>query len=427
MNSREIILKTLYNIEEKGGYFNKELSDALTLCSEKDHSFVTEIIYGVTKNKLCLDHIISCFSSVKLKKMTPWVKNILRMGIYQMYYMDKIPHSAACNESVKLSKKYSHNAAGRFINGVLRNISRNIENIELPDKENQVEYLSVKYSFPQWLTQKLLLQYGFEVCENFMSESNKSHHVNLRVNPLLSSSDKVLEMLKSEGVDCEISEFSPNCITVFGKIDINKLSSYKEGYFSLQNISSYKAVRILEPQNGELIMDICAAPGGKSCAAAEMMNNEGQIISFDIHSHKTQLIEKSANRLKINIIKAEVHDGRIEISDYKNKADRVILDAPCSGIGVIHKKPDIKWARQESDIAELTRIQKELLETSCKYVKDKGTLLYSTCTVLKDENQDVVDNFLARHPDFSKDFEEQILTGNMGESGFYICRMKRNS
>ena len=426
MNSREIILKSIYKIEENGGYFNHILSDALSEADACDRGFVTEIVYGVIKNKLALDHIIMQFSSVKLKKMTPWVKNILRMGIYQMYYMDKIPHSAACNESVKLSKKYAHAAAGRFINGVLRNVSRNIDSISFPDKNTPEEYLSVKYSFPLWLTEKLYSQYGFEKTESFMAESNKSHSVNLRVNPLKTTPKELIARLSGEGISAEISPIFDGCLTVSGKINIDSSPSYKDGLYSLQNISSYEAVNILAPQKGDFILDICAAPGGKSCAAAEMMANEGKILSFDIHPHKIDLIDNSAKRLGIHIITASVHDGCDELSQYTKKADKVILDAPCSGIGVIHKKPDIKWTRQDSDISELSRIQHNLIETACNYVKSGGILLYCTCTVLKEENNDIVSAFLDTHKDFSLVSEKQILTGENGESGFYICKMKRN-
>lgn len=424
MNSREIILKAIYNIEEKGEYFNASLSGAISLASPVDRAFVTEVIYGIVKNKLSLDHIIGQFSSVKIKKMSPWVKNLLRLGVYQMYYMDKIPHSAACNESVKLASKYANKSRG-FINAVLRNVSRNIDSISFPEKENGAEYLSLKYSFPLWLTKKLLKQYSFEKCESFMAESNRSHRVNIRVNPLLITPEKLIEVLKDEGVTAEVSPLFDGCLSVLGQINIDALPSYKKGYFSLQNISSYKAIKVLSPEKGERIMDICAAPGGKSCAIAEMMENEGEVLSFDVYKHKTELIKKSADRLNIHIIKAEVHDGREEIPSLIGQADKVLLDAPCSGIGVIHKKPDIKWSREENDIAELAKIQSELLEVSSRYVKDGGVLLYSTCTVLKEENNDITSSFLKKHPEFIKTYEEQILTGENGESGFYICKMEK--
>ncbi len=424
MNSREIILKAIYNIEGNGEFFNLALSDALSKADSIDKGFITEVIYGIVKNKLTLDYIIAQFSSVKLKKMSPFVKNLLRMGIYQMYYMDKIPHSAACNESVKLSQKYANRSRG-FINGVLRNVSRNIDNIAFPKSENEAEHLSVKYSFPLWLTKRLLKEYPFEVCEDFMRESNLSHNVNVRVNPLMTTPDELIKVLNDEGVNAEVSPLSSNCLSILGKININELSSYKKGYFSLQNISSYKAVEILAPQKGERVMDICAAPGGKSCAIAEMMGDSGEVFSYDVYEHKAKLIKNSAERLNIHIINATVHDGREIIPEFIEKADRVLLDAPCSGIGVIHKKPDIKWTREESDISELSKIQRELIEVSCRYVKPGGVLLYSTCTILKEENGDVTAEFLSNHPEFTKVYEEQILTGKNGESGFYICKMEK--
>lgn len=425
MNSREIILKALYNIEENGEYFNLALSRALSNCNSQDRGFITEVLYGTVKNKLALDHIIAQFSSVKLKKMTPWVKNILRIGIYQIYYMDKIPHSAAVNESVKLAKKYAHAASVRFVNGVLRNVSRHEADISFPDKNDTAQYLSVKYSYPMWLTRKLLLQYGAEKCEKFMAESNKSHAVNLRVNPLKAAPKEAQNALFEEGVSSAISPLSPSCLNVSGRINISELSSYRLGYFSLQNISSYLAVLALDPREGEFIMDICSAPGGKACAAAELMKNRGEILAFDVHEHKIPLIEKSAERLGIKIIKAAAHDGCELMPEYINKADRVILDAPCMGIGVIHKKPDIKWTAQEEDVLALSRLQKTLLEVSSKYLKIGGTILYSTCSILREENEDVTAAFLTKHKEFKKLYEKQILTSENGESGFYICTMQR--
>lgn len=426
MNSREIVLKALYEIEENGGYFNSVLSSSLAKTSPLDQGLVTELIYGVTKNRFALDHIIMQFSRIKLKKMTPWIKNILRMGIYQMYFMDKIPHSAACNECVKLSKKYAHTASSGFVNGVLRSVSRNINTISFPSKENPYEYLSVKYSYPLWLTKKLVEQYGFDKSEDFMKESNKSHPVNLRVNNLLTTRDELISILSDEGISACSSSLNPNCLTVEGKINIDQSPSYKKGLYSLQNISSFNAVCELAPISGDFVMDICAAPGGKSCATAELMKNIGTVLSFDIYEHKIELIKKSAARLGINIISVAKNNGCELLTEYTEKADKVILDAPCSGIGVIHKKPDIKWTRQESDIAELSLIQTQLINTACSYVKHGGILMYCTCTILKEENEDIISKFLKTHNDFSVLSQKQVLTGNYGESGFYTCKMKRN-
>lgn len=425
MNTREIILKTLYDVEINGAYFNRALSAAIAKCSEIDRRFLTELVYGVTKNKLMLDYIISRFASVKIKKMSPWVHLILQMGTFQMYYMDKIPPSAACNESVKLAKKYAHSASVRFVNGVLRSIAKNIDNIPLPDKTDTITYLSTLYSYPLWMSEKLVKEYGAENAEHIMRESNRSHPVTLRVNTLKTTREQLLALLKSEGAHAKPCELFENFITVCGKLNITALKSYKDGLFSLQNLSSYRAAAALSPKSGSYVMDICAAPGGKSCAMAELMNNKGEILSFDIHAHKTKLIDASALRLGINIIKSSQHDGTQFMREYEEKADYVMLDAPCSGLGVIHKKPDIKWTRSENDITELAKLQSALLDTASKYLKIGGVLLYSTCTLLKEENENITNSFLRLNKGFEKLSEITIFPSENGESGFYICKLKR--
>lgn len=208
-----------------------------------------------------------------------------------------------------------------------------------------------------------------------------------------------------------------------GRINVEMSKAYRDGLFSLQNISSQKAVEILDPQKGDFVIDMCAAPGGKSCAAAEKMNNDGRILSFDAFEHKIKLIQTAAKRLGINIIDAKASDSAVLREELLGKADRVLADVPCSGLGVIHKKPDIKWRRKLDDIKELCNIQKRILETAALYVKDGGVLLYSTCTILPEENRIQIEEFLNSHKEFFKVFEEQVLTGEMGESGFYICKM----
>ncbi len=426
MNSREIILKALKEIEDNGAYFSSSLNHALSLSEPIDKGFVTEVIYGVVKNKTALDYIIMQFSKVKIKKMSPYVLNILRMGVYQLYYMDKIPASACCNESVKLAKKYANKGAQGFINGLLRNVSRNVDTISFPDKTDIKTYLSVVYSYPMWLVEKLISQYGKESTEEILREGNESHPVNIRVNTLKTTKDELISILEKEGVIAEPYEDLDYCLSVKGKLDIHSLKSYKEGLFSLQNISSVRTVLELSPEKGETIMDICSAPGGKTAFISELMGNQGKVFAYDLHPHKIDLINNAMKRLGIDIVTADVHDGTVLMEEFVGKADRVLVDAPCSGIGVIHKKPDIKWTRKPEDIKSLAEIQEKILETSSYYVKNSGVLIYSTCTILKEENQDQTENFLKKHPEFHKISETQILTTQKGESGFYICKMKRD-
>ncbi len=424
MTAREIALRALYDIDVNETYINAALKTALSgkELSSNDRGLVTELIYGVVTNKTALDFIISQYSKVKIKKMTPWVLNILRMGVFQIHYMDKIPHSAACNEAVKLANKYSHRAGSGFVNGVLRAVSRGKETFQFPKMNNVAEELSLKYSYPLWVTDGLIKEYGEELCEELFKENVKPHGVFIRVNSLRTTDDELIAILKNEGVSCEQTEVE-NCLKVTGRINVEGSDAYKRGLYSLQNISSQRAVAALGPMAGETVIDMCAAPGGKSCAIAEMMKNEGKIFSFDVFEHKVELINKSAERLGIGIIDARVHDASVKIQGLEESADKVLADVPCSGLGVVHKKPDIKWKRKETDIEELCKLQKGILETAASYVKKGGTLVYSTCTILPEENCLRVDEFLGCHAEFSKVHEEQILTTNLGESGFYICKM----
>lgn len=425
MTARECALKALYDIETNGAYTNAALKTALKSdeLSAADKGFITELIYGVVANKTALDFIISKFSKIRMKKLSPWVLNILRMGIFQMYYMDKIPHSAACNEAVKLAGRYSHKSGCGFVNGVLRSFSREKDNFEFPLSGDKIADLSLIYSYPQWITKRLVETYGAERCEELYKENRKAHCTAVRVNCLRTDAESLCTVLADEGITTERIAKLENALVIKSGINIEKSKAYKDGLYSLQNISSQLAVEILGPEPGDTVIDMCAAPGGKTCAAAERMNNCGKIIAFDMFEHKIDLINKAASRLGIDIIEGKTADSQIVQPELIGKADKVLADVPCSGLGVIHKKPDIKWHRKEEDIAELVQIQKNILETAALYVKDGGVLMYSTCTILGEENKRNTDIFIKNHPEFKKVFEEQILTTDMGESGFYICKM----
>lgn len=428
MNVREVALKAIYNIEKEEAYFSAELKKALenSSISDKDKGLLTEIIYGVIKNRLFLDYVISAFSKIKLNKLSDWVLNILRIGVYQIIFLDRIPESAACNESVKLAKKYSNKGGYGFVNGVLRTIVRNKDSIKLPDEKADIlRFLSVKYSYPQWLVKKLVEQFGQEKAEKFMNESNLPHGTDIRVNILKTNLVDITKLFDESNIKYEVYENAENIISVKSNVNLTLTKEYKEGLFSLQNSSSKSAVDILKPEAGNTVIDVCAAPGGKSCAMAEIMQNKGRIYSFDLYEHKKELILNSAKRLGIDIIEASVFDATILNESLLEKADKVLVDAPCSGIGVIHKKPDIKWKRKETDIKELSAIQKSILHNASKYVKSGGELLYSTCTVLKEENEEVIKEFLRTEKNFRVNFEKQILTSEYGESGFYICKMQK--
>ncbi len=425
MNARESALRALYDIEVSGAYTNAALKKALSAeeFSGADKGLLTEIVYGVTANKTALDYIISQYSKLRIKKLSPWVLIILRMGIFQIHYMDKIPHSAACNESVKLAKKYSHSSGAGFVNGVLRSVVRDKDKFEFPKSGDETRDLSLEFSYPEWITNELVREYGLNRTRELYEENQKPHGTFIRINTLKTTCEELIKILKDEGICCEKVDCLSNALLVMGSLNIEASKAYKSGLFSLQNLSSQKTVQVLDPKPDEFVIDMCAAPGGKSCASAERMENKGKILSFDVFDHKVKLIEAAANRLGIEIIEAGLGDATVLNEELIEKADRVLADVPCSGLGVIHKKPDIKWSRKEEDISELSVIQRQILENAAAYVKAGGVLVYSTCTILPQENRQIVDAFLEKHSEYEKVSEEQFLTGAMGESGFYICKM----
>jgi 16S rRNA (cytosine967-C5)-methyltransferase len=425
MTAREAALRAICDVDKNGSYTNAALKKALgqELFSTIDKGLITELVYGVVSNKIAIDYIISQFSKLKLKKMSVWVLNILRMGIYQIYYMDKIPSSAACNEAVILAKKYSHGAGSGFVNGVLRAAVRGCDKFSFPKTDDIVKDLSLEYSYPEWMTTRIVKEYGENTCRELFEEIRKPHLSAIRVNSLKINRIELEKRLVDEGLECVKHKELENALMVKGKLNIDSSASYKDGLFSLQNISSQKVIDVLSPQPDEVIIDMCAAPGGKSCSIAERMANKGRVLAFDVFEHKVELIKKSAERLGINIIDANVRDATINYEDMINSADRVLADVPCSGLGVIHKKPDIKWTRNETDIEELCKIQEKILKNAALYVKTGGVLVYSTCTILPEENRFGIEKFLKAHNEFEKEYEEQILTTELGESGFYICRM----
>lgn len=420
VNARRGATDALFDIEKSGEYSTKAVADALNKVEPIDKAFANELIFGVLRNKIYLDFVIQSFSKTKLKKINPYVLQILRTGAYQMIFVDRVPVSAACNEAVKLAEKKARAAKG-FVNGILRSIARS----ELPvPKGDMFDIMSVKYSCPLWLTKKLVAQFGEDVAEEILKDSLKPHPTTIRVNSLKTDEDSLIERLLSEGIEAEKSDLK-NCLIIRGAININASEAYKEGLYTLQNINSQKAGIKLSPKPDDMVVDMCAAPGGKTTHIAELMEDKGKVIAFDIHPHKIKLIEKTAERLGLCSIEARCHNSEEIIEEYRKMADRVLADVPCSGIGVIHKKPDIKYNRQEEDITALCEIQKKILENAAEYVKEGGTLIYSTCTILKEENEDIINGFLESHKDFEKDYEELFLAHKTGGSGFYICRLIR--
>ncbi len=424
-NPREAVVVALFKTENEGQYSTKAMLDAVKQFNYRDKKFINELFMGVLRNKTRLDYIINAYSKIKLKRISPWILQILRTGIYQLVFMDKIPPSAVCNEAVKLATKYSHNATKGYVNGVLRAVSRTLDEIPTPNRENIIEYLSTMYSSPVWLTEELFSQYGEETCERILSDSLLPHPTMIRANLLKTDPNDLVLLLEKEGISAKISDDVSGCLIINGAFDVSASDLYKRGFYTPQNINSMRAALALKPKSGETVIDVCSAPGGKTTHIAELMGDKGHVIAFDIHSHKKLLIENTAKRLCLSSIDAIVHNSEDVKEEYIGAADRVLADVPCSGIGVIHKKPDIKWNRKAEDIDTLCKTQKKILNSAAQYVKSGGVLVYSTCTILKEENEEQIKGFLDSHNDFEADFERLYLAHETGGSGFYICRLKR--
>ncbi len=417
MNIREAALKALYDIEYNGSYSNMAVKNTLggRDISKQDKALFTALVYGVTDKRLTLDYYISRLSKIKLKKISKYILLILRMGIYQIVFMDKIPVSAAVNESVKLAKRYGHGASAGFVNGVLRSAAS--KTVDYPEEKN--EYLSVKYSFPLWLCDRWIDEFGFEFTESMMQAFEENKHITLRANSLKTTASELAGMLVKSGITAEVKDGA----VVTGGFDIENNSLYKDGFFTVQDTAAMQVAKVLAPQSGELIIDMCAAPGGKTTHIAELMKNSGKILAFDIHAHKTELIKKNAARLGIDIIEVHEKDASVFDKSLENTADRVLCDVPCSGLGVIGRKPDIK--RCEDRSGEITALQTKILENGAKYLKDGGVLVYSTCTVEKCENEEVINKFMKNNGGFEKMYEKAFYPHIDKTDGFYICKLRK--
>ena len=385
--TREIALKILYKIDKEDAYSNIELNEQIKQnrknLTEKDIGLISEIVYGVTTWKLTLDEIIKKYSKIKIKKISPWILNILRMGIYQIIFLDKIPKSAAVNESVNLAKRYGHSSSSNFVNAILRKIEKN-DYEEFFKIEDDIERISKTTSMPKWIVEELMKNNEIKKVEEICKNSNIKPKIIIRVNSLKINKQELIKKLKEKGIECNEPQEKVDDFLILEKIkNIENIDEFKKGYFTIQDISAGQTARILNPQPGELVLDACSAPGGKTTYMAELMKNKGKIEAWDIHEHRTKLVEKNAQRLGIDIIETKVKDASLYDESLKEKFNKILLDVPCLGIGVIKRKPDIKWQRKPEDIEKITEIQKKILNNCSKYLKKDGAMVYSTCSILK--------------------------------------------
>ncbi len=436
ISSRKAAVSTLLKTAQSRGYSNIELDAAIKKfnLSGVERAFFTALFYGVIERKITLDYIISRLSSRRLDDIDIKVLTILETGIYQLRYMDKVPESAAVNESVKLCDEfYAPKNSGAFVNALLREYIRKKDEIPFPDRKKEyIKYLSVTYSVPAWLCEKWSREYGSE-CEKLLDATFRAPRMTLRVNTLKTSADELISSLASLGVKAEKTKFAPNGVRLLGAVPTETLDAL-DGLFFVQDEASQIAVAALGASAGDTIVDCCAAPGGKSFGAAMSMENTGKVFSFDLHKSKMSLIEKGAQRLGITIISADVQNGA-QHRDGMPEADKIICDVPCSGLGVIAKKPDIRYKSPE-EFEKLPTLSLKILETAATYLKSGGDLVFSTCTLSKDENENVAKEFLGSHHEFSlRPFEVgglksdgmlTLLPHVHKTDGFFIAKLHKN-
>ena len=412
-NPRKVAVNILLKIEKESAFSNIVVANLLKEAEleNKDKALVSALVYGVLDRKITLDAVLSRFMRTPLKKTAPFTLQVLRTALYQIMFMDKIPESAAVNEAVKLIKKSKESRNSGFVNAVLRSCIRE-ENL-IPQGDNPKD-LEIRYSCPLWIIESFIKDYGKETAINLLEESLKAAPVTLKVNTIITDTQKLKADLEKEGISVTANEDS---LTVAKGFDISKCEAFKKGMFHVQDMASQKAVAVLSPKKGERVLDLCAAPGGKSFTMAEMMGNKGELISCDLYENRVKLISDNAKRLNIDIIKTRTADAGV-YDENLGLFDAVLCDVPCSGLGVIRRKPDIKY-KPHTDFKELEEIQYSILCTAVKYLKKGGRILYSTCTLRKEENENLLDRFLKDNKNFRKEYEHTFMPHIDKTDGFY--------
>ena len=459
-SARDIVLYILMEILEKGTYshiiINRTLSENQGM-TKSDRAFITRLTEGVVERKIQIDYIINSISKTKVNKMKPIIRNIIRMGVYQIYFMDAVPDSAACNEAVKLAVKRKFDGLKSFVNGVLRNVSRNKENIKYPelkkidekscnnellknknsldkiiisaenikyDKESVIKNFVVKYSMPEWIIEKWLLNYGLEETKQILGAFLSDYPTIVRCNTKAAKVEDIIELLKIEGITVKRHEYPNYMLSISGYDYLEKINAFKQGLIFVQDIGSALVGEFSKVKQGDYVIDVCAAPGGKSIHMAELLTGTGTVDSRDISERKVKLIQANIDRMGIKNLKLSVKDALILDESCIEKADIVIADLPCSGLGSIGKKPEIKYRVTNEDTITLSKLQQDILNVVWQYIKPNGTLIYSTCTINKDENEYNVEQFIKNKP-FKIIKQVQLLPSEDSGDGFFICVMKR--
>lgn len=428
VNERELVLDMLLQITRDGEYSHivlKNVLDKYQYLDKRERAFITRVVNGTLEHMIEMDYIINQFSKVKANKMKPVIRTIMRSSVYQMKYMDSVPDSAVCNEAVKLAGKRGFVNLKGFVNGVLRNISRNLDKISYPDPKDIVAYISVRYSLPEWLVQQWLKVYDAETVEAIGKAFLKENPLTVRFDEHKIKKTELIKILKEEGVTVTEDEQVPCALYLSGYDHLGALKSFCEGLYQVQDLSSMQVALWAEPKEGDQVIDVCAAPGGKAIHVAELLNGTGHVEARDLSEYKVDLIWDNIERSGLKNIDAVCQDATIEDPEKKESADIVIADLPCSGLGVLGKKPDLRYKMNEQTEKELVQLQRQILSVVNTYVKPGGKLLYSTCTIHREENEGNVEWFLKTYPEFELVKDKQMLPGKDAGDGFYIAMLKK--
>ncbi|WP_223066473.1 16S rRNA (cytosine(967)-C(5))-methyltransferase RsmB [Paenibacillus caui] len=445
--ARETALQVLTGVEVEGAYSNLLLNAALQRASLSgpDIGLATELVYGTISRLSTIDYFLGKFVTKGLDKLQPWVRNLLRMSFYQLYYLDRIPPHAAVNEAVNIAKKRGHQGISGMVNGVLRNVLRQKEQLQLPKNLTTEQRIAMEHSHPVWMVSGWIKQYGAETAEGICRADNEPPAVSVRINRTKADRDGLMEQMSRQGLEVKASQLSEDGIIVQGGGNMALSSWYREGLLSVQDESSMLVAGAVDAKPGMTVLDCCAAPGGKSCHIAERMMGSGKVIANDVHPHKAKLIAEQADRLGLSNIEIRTGDALKLAEQYPPASfDRILLDAPCSGLGVIRRKPDLKWAKSPQDVADIAALQQELLDAVSGLLKPGGVLVYSTCTIERAENAGAVAAFLERHEQFAVDEQPgvfrrlpsasareviglQVLPQDAGSDGFYIARLVKKA
>ena len=402
MDAREVALLTLNACERQGGWSDGVLKKQLAQAGldSRDAALATQLCFGVQQNRLLLDYYLSRFSNIPLKRMESKVVQALRIGLYQMLFLTRVPHSAAVNSAVELTRQHCKNQrASGMVNGILRALERSLDRLPVIPRESEADYLSTLYSHPKWLVERWLEQLGQQETEQLLAANNSAPVITAQVNTCKISCVALMSRLSETGIDAQIHPWLKDCLLIRETGDLERLDSFRDGLFYIQDPASRLAILATGVQPGMTVLDACAAPGGKSFALSIAMENKGEVISCDLHPHKKKLMEAGAQRLGIECMKPQTADATVFRPEWENAFDLVVADVPCSGLGVIRKKPDIRYKDPES-LAALPQVQSRIADNVCRYVKPGGVLLYSTCTVLECENDQIVSEFLRTHEQF---------------------------